>query len=72
MNGDLRVKHANEPFYESFQVSPAETEGRPIYELDNRQWDIPKLRTLLEEILPLMGSHPNEDEARVGRASLYS
>jgi two-component sensor histidine kinase/PAS domain-containing protein len=52
VDGDLRVKHANEPFYESFQVNPAETEGRLIYELGNRQWDIPKLRTLLEEILP--------------------
>jgi hypothetical protein len=49
---ELRVKHANKPFYESFQVNPAETEGRLIYELGNRQWNIPKLRTLLEEILP--------------------
>ena len=29
-----------------------ETEGRLIYELGDRQWDIPALGTLLEEILP--------------------
>jgi nitrogen-specific signal transduction histidine kinase len=49
---DLRVKHANEPFYNTFKVTPAETEGRLIYELGNDQWNIPELRTLLEEILP--------------------
>jgi two-component system, chemotaxis family, CheB/CheR fusion protein len=46
------VKQANQPFYETFQVTPADTEGRLIYDIGNRQWDIPKLRTLLEEILP--------------------
>ena len=30
----------------------AETENRPIYELGNGQWDIPALRTLLEDIVP--------------------
>jgi two-component sensor histidine kinase len=49
---DLRVKHANEPFYSTFKVKPEETEGRLIYELGNGQWDIPELRKLLEEILP--------------------
>ncbi len=29
-----------------------ETEGRFIYELGNRQWDVPGLRKLLEEVLP--------------------
>jgi len=49
---DLRVKHANEPFYNTFKVTRAETEGRLIYELGNGQWNIPALRKLLEEILP--------------------
>jgi PAS domain S-box-containing protein len=49
---DLRVKTANETFYRTFQVDPAETEGRLIYELGNGQWDIPRLRELLEDILP--------------------
>ncbi|MCA1451372.1 PAS domain-containing protein [Ensifer sp. IC3342] len=49
---DLRVVRANQTFYDLFQVSPADTEGRLVYELGNRQWDIPKLRELLEDVLP--------------------
>ncbi|MEO7714804.1 MAG: PAS domain-containing protein, partial [Capsulimonas sp.] len=48
----LRVRSANRAFYQTFQVTPEETEGCLIYELGNRQWDIPGLRTLLEEIIP--------------------
>jgi len=48
----LRVRSANRAFYQTFQVSPAETENRLIYELGNGQWDIPDLRTLLEDIVP--------------------
>jgi len=48
----LRVRSANRAFYQTFHVSPGETEGRLIYELGNGQWDIPDLRTLLEDIIP--------------------
>src|SRR3954449_8865329 len=48
----LRVRSANRAFYQTFHVSPGETEGRLIYELGNGQWDIPDLRTLLEDIVP--------------------
>lgn len=49
---DLRVRSANRAFYQTFHVSPEETEGRLIYELGNGQWDIPALRVLLEDIIP--------------------
>lgn len=49
---DLRVKTANETFYNTFKVDPSVTEGRMVYELGNGQWDIPKLRDLLEKVLP--------------------
>jgi two-component system CheB/CheR fusion protein len=52
LTGQLRVKTANRAFYEFFGVSPKETENKYIYELGNRQWDIPKLRRLLQEVLP--------------------
>ena len=52
LDRDLRVKTANCSFYQIFQTSPGETEGSLIYELGNRQWEIPGLRKLLEEILP--------------------
>ncbi|MDQ6626768.1 MAG: response regulator [Verrucomicrobiota bacterium] len=48
----LRVRSANRAFYQTFQVSPGETENRLIYELGNGQWDIPALRTLLEDVIP--------------------
>jgi signal transduction histidine kinase/DNA-binding NarL/FixJ family response regulator len=52
LDATLRVRSANRAFYQTFHVSPAETEGRLIYELGNGQWDIPDLRTLLEDIVP--------------------
>ena len=55
LDSDLRVKLANRSFYQTFRVSPQETKDRLIYELGGRQWDIPKLRRLLEEILPQDG-----------------
>jgi signal transduction histidine kinase len=48
----LRVQSANRAFYQTFHVSPEETENHLIYELGNGQWDIPALRTLLEEVVP--------------------
>lgn len=48
----LTVQSANESFYRWFRVAPEETEGQPIFELGNRQWDIPELRQLLEDVLP--------------------
>jgi len=48
----LKVKGANQRFYEQFRVRAEETLNMPVYELGNGQWDIPELRRLLEEILP--------------------
>jgi len=52
LDGDLRVLLANSSFYRTFRVTREETQGNPLYELGNRQWDIPRLRELLGEILP--------------------
>jgi diguanylate cyclase (GGDEF)-like protein/PAS domain S-box-containing protein len=51
----LRVIAANRAFYQTFMVNPQETEDSLIYELGNRQWDLPELRKLLEELLPEHG-----------------
>ena len=59
LNRDLRVKMANRSFFESFHVSKEETDNRLIYDLGNGQWDIPLLRTLLNEVLS--NSHPIHD-----------
>lgn len=52
LDSDLNVVTANPSFYHTFNAAPEQTEGLLIYDLGNRQWDIPKLRELLEEILP--------------------
>jgi PAS domain S-box-containing protein len=52
LDADLRVISANRSFYEIFKTKPGETAGQLLYDLGNRQWNIPKLRKLLEEILP--------------------
>jgi two-component system cell cycle sensor histidine kinase PleC len=51
LNADLSVILANRSFYSTFRVIPEDTEGKLIYDLGNRQWDIPRLRELLEGIL---------------------
>lgn len=53
LNADLHVKSANRSFYETFQVEPPETEDQFIYDLGDGQWNIPDLKRLLEEIVPL-------------------
>jgi two-component system, chemotaxis family, CheB/CheR fusion protein len=49
---DLRVKSANKAFYKKFGVTEEQTEGVLLYDLGNKQWDIPALRELLEDIIP--------------------
>lgn len=52
LDKNLRVISASHSFYEFFKVKPEETVKQLIYDLGNRQWDIPRLRELLENILP--------------------
>src|SRR5207245_3181423 len=49
LDAEQRVVWASPSFYETFQVTPAETTNRCIYELGNGQWDIPALRKALAE-----------------------
>jgi two-component system, cell cycle sensor histidine kinase and response regulator CckA len=52
LDQDLRVVAASRSFYQFFKVTPEETVRQRIYDLGNKQWDIPRLRELLETILP--------------------
>ncbi|MHB8091467.1 MAG: PAS domain-containing sensor histidine kinase [Syntrophales bacterium] len=52
LDADLKIISANRNFYRTFKLTPGETLGSFIYDLGNKQWDIPKLRELLETILP--------------------
>jgi transcriptional regulator with GAF, ATPase, and Fis domain len=52
LDSTLRVQMASRSFYNTFQVTPVATEGRLLYELGNGEWDVPALRTLLEDLSP--------------------
>jgi two-component sensor histidine kinase len=55
LDANLRVLAASRSFYLTFRVAPADTQGRLLYALGDGQWDIPKLRLLLEKIVPEHG-----------------
>jgi two-component system CheB/CheR fusion protein len=71
LNQDLRVVSVSRSFYKIFQVNPEETVGQLIYDLGNKQWDIPKLQELLENILPQKTTFDNyeveHDFATIGK-----
>lgn len=52
LDNNLKVLEVTPFFYETFKVTPEETINKFIYDLGNKQWDIPELKKLLEEILP--------------------
>jgi PAS domain-containing protein len=52
---ELRVIAASRSFYSVFKVNPQDTQGRFLHELGDGQWDIPRLRLLLEKIVPEHG-----------------
>jgi two-component system CheB/CheR fusion protein len=52
LDNQLRVVSANPSFYRTFQVTAREVEQQVLYHLCNGAWNIPDLRSLLEEILP--------------------
>ena len=74
LDQDLRVVSVSRSFYDFFKVKPEETMGQLIYDLGNKQWDIPKLRELLETILPLQATFDNyeveHDFATIGRRTM--
>ena len=74
LDRDLRVVTASRSFYEFFKVKPEETLGQLIYDLGDKQWDISKLRELLEKILPQQIAFDNyeveHDFVTIGRRTL--
>ena len=52
LDDNCLVLAANEAFYDLFQVIQKDIEGKSIYDIGNKQWDIPALRRLLSDIIP--------------------
>jgi chemotaxis protein methyltransferase CheR len=74
LDQDLRVVAANRSFYLTFKGNAENTEGKLLYELGNGEWDIPKLRVLLEKIIPEHGVMENyeveHDFPDIGRRTM--
>ncbi|MFW6284221.1 MAG: CheR family methyltransferase, partial [Desulfosalsimonas sp.] len=52
LDADLQVVSANQAFLNTFRMTSDKVLGQSVYDLDNRRWDIPGLRKLLEKVLP--------------------
>ena len=59
LDKDLRVVSANRSFYQLFRVTEVDIVNMHIYEMGNRQWDIPALRKLLADIIKKDGHFKN-------------
>jgi two-component system CheB/CheR fusion protein len=74
LTDDLRVKNANKGFYQTFNSTPEETEGMFLYDLGNRQWDIPELRKRLTMVqtrdVPIRNFEVNHEFPGIGWKSM--
>ena len=55
LDKNMKVKTANRAYYKKFVTSEEETEDKYFYHLRNGQWDIPSLRSTLENSLAAEG-----------------
>jgi two-component system CheB/CheR fusion protein len=74
LSKELKILQANPAFYEVFEISGDTIKGRPLYEVDDGEWEIPELRMALEEILPqqreLRNLEIDHEFKRIGRKTL--
>jgi two-component sensor histidine kinase len=68
LDKDLRVIAASRSFYVKFATNPDDSQGKHLYELGNGEWDIPRLRALLEDIIP---DHGTMDDYEVEQDFLH-
>ncbi|HXW13382.1 MAG TPA: chemotaxis protein CheB [Terriglobia bacterium] len=52
LDSQFHIASANRAFYAKFQLKREEVENHLLFELGQGQWNIPRLRELLEKVLP--------------------
>ena len=71
LDENLRIVAASRAFYQTFHLVDQDVCGHLIYEIDDGQWNIPELRTLLETIAQdhatVEGYEVDRDFPQVGR-----
>jgi PAS domain S-box-containing protein len=74
LDDELRIISASRSFYSTFQTTPQATVGRKIYDLGSGEWNNPKLRDLLERIVPERGTMDHfeveQDFPHIGRRNM--
>ncbi|TMI86736.1 MAG: PAS domain S-box protein [Bacteroidetes bacterium] len=74
LTADLKIKSANKGFYQIFHLTPGETEGNYLYELQNHEWDIPELRKQLTMVqtrnIPFINFEINQEFGGIGKKNL--
>jgi two-component system CheB/CheR fusion protein len=74
LSAELRIQSANEAFHLAFRLTPADTRGRPLLEIDHGAWNFPSLRSLLEDVIVRRGSFDDfevaHDFRRIGPRNL--
>src|ERR671933_37565 len=51
LDADFFVRSANRSFYQVFGLKKEAVENQRLYDVADREWDLPELHQLLEEIL---------------------
>ena len=64
LDTEMRVRTANQAYYQCFQTTPESTEGQLLYQIEDGRWDIPELRALLSDVLPATKSFNDFELAR--------
>jgi PAS domain S-box-containing protein len=74
LDSNLKVLFASRNFIDCFKVTHEETLGNFVYDLGNKQWDIPKLRQLLNTVLSQQVSFDNfevqHDFSTIGKRTM--
>jgi PAS domain S-box-containing protein len=74
LGNDLTVVASNRAFHETFEIAREHTLGLPIWEVDDRAFDIERLRELLENVLsqgrPFHGFEVAHTFERVGHKTM--
>ncbi|MGJ8596652.1 PAS domain S-box protein [Sulfitobacter sp.] len=52
LDGTFKIISASQSFRRMFEENATDTVGSNLFLIQSRQWDVPKLRVLLEDILP--------------------
>ncbi|WP_265519603.1 sensor histidine kinase [Nitratireductor luteus] len=70
LDEELRIVTANRSFRRMFKVSRREVQGRPFYALGGGRWNIPELRFLLANVLPMDVCEVEADVPGIGRRTM--